>query len=107
MRKAFLAAAALVWAHAAEAQQPQFSTPPPSPSRARRTPGRVTQDLPGQIQLTVGDTIPLQATAYDAAGNPVPGVRILFNMQGREGVLVGSDRFGAPSPGSPSCGRSW
>ena len=77
MRKAFLAGAALVWAHAAEAQQPAVLNTT-ALTAAQRAALRVesVKISPEQIQLTVGDTVPLQATAYNASGNPVPGVRI-------------------------------
>lgn len=51
------------------------------------------------VRLTVGDTIQLAATAYDAAGAPVPGARILFSIAGREAVLVGADRLAGTQPG--------
>ncbi len=51
------------------------------------------------VRLTVGDTIQLSATAYDAGGAPVPGARILFSIAGREAVLVGADRLAGTQPG--------
>jgi len=57
---------------------------------------RITSDT---VRLTVGDTIQLAATAFDAAGAPVTGARILFSVSGREAVLVGADRLAATQPG--------
>ncbi len=100
MRMALLAAAAVVCAPAAQAQQPAtFDTT--ALTAAQRAALRVEslKISPEQIEVTVGDTIPLQGTAYDAAGRPVAGVRVLFNLQGKQGVLVGSDRLAATKPG--------
>ncbi|MFN0029424.1 MAG: Ig-like domain-containing protein, partial [Acidimicrobiales bacterium] len=57
---------------------------------------RLTGD---SIRVTVGDTLQISAAAFDAAGNPVTGARILYNVGGREAVLVGSDRLAATKPG--------
>ncbi|MEO8635857.1 MAG: hypothetical protein ABI587_11325, partial [Gemmatimonadales bacterium] len=51
------------------------------------------------LTLRVGDTIPLQAVALDAAGQPVPAARILFIVPGRQAVLVGSDHLTGTKPG--------
>jgi hypothetical protein len=57
---------------------------------------RLTQD---EMRLTVGDTVQLAAVALDADGKPVEGVRVLFNIVGKQGVLVGADRLAATRPG--------
>jgi len=100
MRMALLAAAALVSAAAVQAQQPA-TLDTTALTAAQRAALRVEslKISPDQIEVTVGDTIPLSGTAYDAAGQPVPGVRVLFNLQGKQGVLVGSDRLAATKPG--------
>lgn len=100
MLKVLLTAAALLSAASAAAQQPA-TLDTTALSAAQRAALRVAsvRISPETITLTVGDTVPLQAMAFDAAGQAVPGVRILFNTQGKEGVLVGSDRFAATRPG--------
>jgi hypothetical protein len=100
MRMALLAAVAVVSAPAAQAQQPA-TLDTTALTAAQRAAIRVEslKISPEQIEVTVGDTIPLSGTAYDAAGRPVAGVRVLFNLQGKQGVLVGSDRLAATKPG--------
>ncbi|MDX2122338.1 MAG: hypothetical protein SF070_14930 [Gemmatimonadota bacterium] len=82
------------------AQQPSpFDTTALSPAQRaalRVASVRVAGD---SIRITIGDTLPLSAVALDAAGQPVAGARILFNVGGREAVLVGSDRLSATKPG--------
>jgi len=53
----------------------------------------------GEMRLTVGDTVQLAAVALDVDGKPVEGVRVLFHLVGRLGVLVGADRLAAIKPG--------
>jgi hypothetical protein len=68
---------------------------------AQRAALRVTRLQIGQdaVKATVGDTVQLGAVAYDAEGKPVEGVRILYNVAGKQAVLVGADRLAAIKPG--------
>ncbi len=51
------------------------------------------------VRVTVGDTIGVSAVALDAAGQPVPNARVLFNVPNRVAVLVGTDRVAGTNPG--------
>ena len=54
---------------------------------------------PDSMTLTVGDTLALLAQAIGEDGKPVPGARVLFNVAGKQAVLVGADRLAATKPG--------
>jgi hypothetical protein len=54
---------------------------------------------PDSMALTVGDTLTLLAEAIGEDGKQVPGARVLFNVAGKQAVLVGADRLAATKPG--------
>ncbi len=100
MRTVFLAAAFGLAASPLSAQQPAVLDTT-AMTAAQRASLRVeaVKLLVDTLTLRVGDTVSLQAVALDAAGQPVPAARILFNVPGRQAVLVGSDRLTGTKPG--------
>ena len=100
MRMTVVAGAALLAALPLAAQQPaQLDTT--ALTTAQRAALRVVrvQFTPDEIRITVGDTVQLTALAIDAEGKPVTGARVLFNVAGKQGVLVGADKLAATKPG--------
>ncbi len=100
MRMTVVAGAALLAALPLAAQQPaQLDTT--ALTTAQRAALRVVrvQFTPDEIRITVGDTVQLTALAIDAEGKPVTGARVLFNIAGKQGVLVGADKLAGTKPG--------